>query len=102
MGKKRTDLHNVLKSVMGTNAVYYQPPPTLLMTYPCIRYELSSGDTKFADNNPYKFEKRYTISLIDENPDSVYLDGIANLKKSSFDRHYTTDNLHHFVFTIYF
>lgn len=102
MGKKRSDLQAILENLMGVRPVYYQPPPTLLMSYPCVVYELSNGDTKFADNNPYKFEKRYTVTLIDGNADSIYFDALTALKKCVFDRHYTTDNLHHFVFTIYF
>jgi hypothetical protein len=40
--------------------------------------------------------------VIDKNPDSVHVEDVSNLPYCSFDRHYTVDNLHHDVFTIYF
>lgn len=82
--------------------VYFQPPANIVMQYPCIVYSRDSGNTIFADNNPYRFEKRYSVTVIDRDPDSPILDKIADLPKSSFTRHFTADNLNHDVFMIYF
>lgn len=84
-----------------TQNVYFQPPESIKIDYPCILYELTSIDTKFADNKPYKQEKRYKVTVIDKNPDSEIPDKIGKLPMCIFDRHYTSDNLHHFVFNIY-
>lgn len=98
----RTALQTLLESILGSDAVYFQPPPTYQMVYPCIVYERSKFDTEFADNYPYKIGKRYTITVIDKNPDSIIPDKITLLPGCIFDRHFVSDNLNHDVFTIYF
>lgn len=98
----RLDLQTLLEDTLGSENVYFQPPPSLKMNYPCIRYERSAATTTFADNNPYTREKQYKLTLIDKNPDSSIPDQIALLPKCIFDRHYTADGLNHDVFTISF
>lgn len=95
----RSDLSKALHDI--TTYVYFQPPETVKMKYPCIKYELASGDTQFADNNPYMFRKRYKITVIDPNPDSDLPNKVAMLPMCVFDRHYTASNLNHDVFNIY-
>lgn len=99
---KRLDLHALLKGVMGSKEVYFQPPPKLKMTYPCIVYERSNADTIFANNLPYHYQKRYQILVIDEDPDSLFPDKVAALPQCIYDRHYVADNLNHECFYIYF
>lgn len=96
----RTDLQMVLEGI--TTNVYFQPPPNVMMSYPCIVYTRSNGDTIFADNMPYSIETRYTITVIDKNPDSEIPPKIAALCKCIYDRHYISENLNHDVFSIYF
>lgn len=98
----RTDLQALLETLLGSDAVYFQPPPSVRMVYPCIIYERNYVKTAFADNNPYSVEKRYSVTVIDKNPDSVIPEKIAALPKCAFDRHYTADYLNHDVFTLYF
>lgn len=98
----RLDLHAALQEIMGTNPVYFQLPESMNMTYPCIRYEPSSEKPLYADNDPYNIFDRYTVTLIDRNPDSIYRDKIRRLRTASFDRFYRADNLNHFVYTIYY
>ena len=68
----RVDLQSTLQEIMGDNKVYFQPPENVSMKYPCIRYSLSTGNTRFADNTSYTFDCRYEIILIDEDPDSEF------------------------------
>ena len=82
--------------------VYFQPPESFKMVYPCIVYELSSGATKFADNNPYNHQKRYTVTVITKDPDSAIPDKIAMLPTCVFNRHFTSSNLHHFVYNLFY
>jgi len=98
----RLDLQTLLESVLGGDSVYFQPPPTINMSYPCIVYARSDIRTTFADNNPYSRDKAYTVTVIDSNPDSLIPDKLAALPKCAFDRHYAVDNLNHDVFTLYF
>lgn len=83
--------------------VYFQSPATVQMKYPCIRYSRDDIYTLAADNIGYLGMDRYTIIVIDPNPDSE----IPNLllkefPYARFDRQYTADNLHHFSLSIYF
>jgi hypothetical protein len=96
----RLDLQTLLEAI--TEDVYFQPPETVKITYPCIIYERSDIRTDYADNNPYSLKKEYTITVIDKNPDSLIPDMIALLPTASFDRHFTADNLNHDVFTLFF
>jgi hypothetical protein len=98
----RLELQSLLETLLGSRNVYFQPPPTITMKYPCIVYNLDDMDTIFADNYPYKVEKRYSLTIIDKDPDSNVPDKIALLQKCIFDRHFVTDNLNHNIFVIYF
>lgn len=72
------------------------------MQYPCIVYQMDNARTEFAGNLPYVYEKRYQITVIDPDPDSKIPDRIARLQTSLFNQHFTANNLHHSVFTLYF
>lgn len=105
----RLQLHDILTRIMAdvdksyaSGHVYFQPPSNIQMKYPCIVYERSTGNTQFADNNPYIFSIRYQITVIDRNPDSVIPLKIAQLPLCTMDRHFVSDNLHHDTFNIYF
>lgn len=100
MGNSRLELHAILTSI--TTNVYFQPPETVKMKFPCIIYKRSSGDTQFADNNPYIHRLRYQITVIDSNPDSDIPGKIAMLPMCVFDRHFTSNNQNHDVFNIYY
>lgn len=81
--------------------VYFSPPTSLGMTYPCIRYELTNMQVDSADNIKYMTRKRYTLIFITTDPDSVTPDEILSLPYCSLDRTYTSNNLYHFVYTLY-
>ena len=100
--RDRKDLGLMLRDILESSNVYFQAPPNTGMKYPCILYSYSSGDTQFADDNPYIFMKRYTITVIDTNPDSDIPDKVIKLPRCRSDRNYTSDNLHHWVFNLYF
>ncbi len=96
----RLELHALLTG-LGV-AAYFQPPPAVNMTYPCIVYRLDDIDTKFANNAPYSLQKGYMLTVIDLDPDTTVPNQVAALPSVSFDRFYTADNLNHYVFRIYF
>ena len=80
--------------------VYYQPPETIKMAYPCIIYTLSRDDLLHADDIAYNRKKRYSVMVVDKNPDSELPDILADMFHVKMERHFTADNLHHFVYTI--
>lgn len=99
---QRLDLQTLLESILGSENVYFQPPPNFEMSYPCIVYNRSDIRAKHGDNFPYKRDKQYSITVIDANPDSEIPDQIAALPQCAFDRHFTSENLNHDVFNILF
>lgn len=99
---ERVELQPVLEQLLGNRNVYFQPPESIKIAFPCIIYELNNIDIKFANDNKYLKKKRYTLTYIDKNPDSSVLDKILSLAYCSYDRRFVSDNLYHDVFTIYF
>lgn len=99
---RRLKLHEILVDVLNSGYVYFQPPESLKLHYPCIVYQRNSGDSQYANNNAYTFRSSYTVTLIDPDPDSKYIKKLARLPLCRFDRHYASDNLNHDVFNIYY
>lgn len=104
---KRLELHEILCSILGCDTsgsgcrCYFQPPASLTMQYPAIRYSLDKIENLFANNGVYASGKKYSVILICSDPDNEYVDKIAALPTSRFDRYYASDNLNHYVFEIY-
>lgn len=99
---QRLELQTLLKSILGSNNVYFQPPPTVKMEYPCIVYSRDTIDIKHANDKPYSLTRRYSVTYITKDPDSVVVEKLANLPLCSYDRFYTADNLNHDVFKLFF
>lgn len=100
--RTRLDLHEQLCKIPGAVQVYFRPPSSG-MVYPCIIYNLEGDMDYFADNIPYINPKRWSVIVIDENPDSEIPNRLKEqLPYCVFDRTYETDGLNHFVFTLYF
>lgn len=82
--------------------VYYQPPESIKMQYPAIRYTRSDIRNTFAADTVYRQSHFYEVTVIDHDPDSVIVEQISKLPKVRFNRHYTSEGLNHDVFTIYY
>lgn len=102
MARTREELHSELVAILGSNNVYYQPPPSIFMRYPAIVYKRNDIRNKHADNLPYRQGHMYDLTVIDEDPDSEIVTRVSKLPRCRFDRHYTADELNHDVFTIYY
>lgn len=98
---KRLKLHQKLLEILGTNEVYFQPPPSVRMTYPAIVYSRVQVATEYADNNPYSRTKRYLVTILDRDPDSPLPDLVGGLPGASFVQHFTKDELNHDIFNIH-
>lgn len=98
----RQQLHTELEKILGSKNVYFQPPASVKMQYPAIRYSLKNIESYNADDLHYKNSKVYELILIDSNPDNTFVESIMCLPYVSFDRFYPADNLNHYVFTIYY
>ena len=103
VSEKRAELQTKLEEILGSNHVYFDPPESVKMQYPCIVYERDAGDINFANNNPYRFEVRYNITAISKKADNPIIGTLAlALPKIRYDRHFVSSGLHHDVFTVYF
>lgn len=98
----RLELHNELRKVLGSDFVYFQPPPSKNMSYPAIKYSLNGIDNDFANDEVYNQKRSYQVTVIDEDPDSEIVGRVSKLPTCRFDRHYAADNLNHTVFTIFY
>ena len=82
--------------------VYIQPPTGKLMEFPCVTITRATGNTLFADNNPYRHQPRYLLTAINEDPVSPLYKVLASLPRCIHDRSFPAENLNHDVFTIFF
>lgn len=98
----REDLQDLLENMLGSRNVYFQPPENITLKYPCIVYHVYPGDIQHADNLAYVYTKRYEITYIYTDPDSEIVHNIAQLPLCDHERHFTSDNLYHDVYTLYF
>lgn len=99
---QRLDLQELLEEILGAPNVYFQPPASVQLTYPCFVYQRDTLDTKFADNAPYNLKQRYQVTYIDRDPDSEVPSKLAALPMCAFDRFFVADNLNHDVYRLYF
>lgn len=99
---QRLELQALLVELLGSTNVYFQPPESINMKYPCIVYNRDNVIMQFADNKPYKNKKRYHITVIDQDPDSLIPDKVAALSMCTFDRFFTKDNLNHDIYRLFF
>ena len=98
----RTELHEDLVKILGSRNVYFQPPSSLTMQYPCIRYKREAIDSDFANDARYLTRKKYQVIVIDKDPDSEIIEKLLTYPMCSHNCHYVADNLNHDVFTIYY
>lgn len=98
--KPRIDLHKLLKTYCDN--VYYQPPESTKLKYPCIIYSRESIDTQKADNKSYLVDCAYSMRYITKDPDDPVPFELVLLPFCRHSRHYVADNLHHDSFTIYY
>lgn len=104
---RRLDLHQELVDYLGVNDgkphVYFQPPESVRLNYPCILYELENGQRFRADDQLYGYIRSYRVTIIDEDPDIEHdRNFMERFQYATFSRAYTADNLNHWVFTLYY
>ena len=97
----RLDLHEMLCDIIGSRNVYFQPPESVKMQYPAIKYSLSNIKNNHANDKVYTQSRSYQIIVIDKSPDSAISDKVSQLPYCKFDRSYVSDGLNHYVYTLY-
>ena len=102
MARSRVELQALLEQTLGSRNVYFQPPESIKMSYPCIIYDLSRNNNRHANNKTYIRWKEYKVMLITKDPDSPLVDKLDDLEYFRFDRVFTADNLYHYVYNVNF
>ena len=98
--RPRSELRAILQGICPN--LYFQPPESIKMKYPCIVYSLSKIESNFASDKPYTLHNRYSLIYICKDPDDNTKYMIAQLQGCRFDRQYVADNLYHYAYEIYY
>lgn len=98
----RVHLQHILEDLIGNKNVYFQPPESFKLKYPCIIYTKSDESYRHADNMKYYNRNVYDITVIDPDPDSCIPKKVSELPYCRYNRFYVADNLNHNVYTIVF
>lgn len=103
MANKRLELHEKLCDILGSRHVYYQPPESIKMQYPAIVYKFVGYRTFKADNTTFLKMPEYDVTYISDDPDVDIADEMfSEFQYCNFDRPYVAENLHHFVYSIFY
>lgn len=89
--------------ILGSDNVYFEPPPTINMQYPCIVYSLEDLYDVRADNKAYYTKRQYQVISMTKNPDTDIVEDMVNyFDQCSHERRFKSDNLVHDVFRLFF
>ena len=102
MARTRVELDRILRATLGSSNVYFDPPESFKLKYPCIVYSLNGHSETFADDSKYYGMKRYGITYITQDADDPMIDRIEDLKYCHLNRPYVSDGLFHYAYEIYF
>ena len=78
--------------------VYYQPPENVKLVYPCFVYVFDNTETIYAGGRPYLHFDRYSVTYITKKSTSRIVNAMRTLPHMDYDTHFTSENLHHYVF----
>lgn len=99
----RLSLHTEFEIILDSKNVYFCPPESVKLKYPCIVYSLSGVNKENANDRMYKSVNEYEVTVIDRDPESVIHHRIlAHFPMCRFDRPYVSENLHHSILTLYY
>ena len=100
---RRLDLHEKLKNIIGNDNVYFQPPASVQLSYPCVIYSIGSGDAKHADGMVYSYINNYDLLFIFKKPNIEIIEQVLGvLPMCRMTRAYVADNLNHYAFSVYY
>lgn len=81
--------------------VHLDPPPEVMLKYPCLIIDDDGLSTVRADNSVYKKDYRKTLMYVTRDPDcDKLIDALLSLDYCSYDRSAIVDNLYHHYLSI--
>lgn len=97
----RVDLHERLLEFCPN--VYFQPPATIRMKYPCIVYHKSGKNRLYSNDDIYRKSQQYQVTVISPDPDNLIADELEDrIEYCVITNYMTVDNLNHTQLTIYY
>lgn len=102
MAQTRIDLDKILRNTLGSSNVYFDPPESFKLRYPCIVYSYSGNVEFHADDRTYHRRKHYTMIYITQNADDLMVDKLSDLPFCRLARPYTSDGLRHYAYDIFY
>ena len=99
----RLNLHEELCEQLGTRNVYFQPPASVKLKYPCIVYSRSGANTEYAGNSMYLMTYQYNVQIISGDPDNDLAKKLAgHFPMCRYTRRFVVDNLYHDNLILYY
>ena len=99
----RLKLQAELETLLGSENVYYQPPESVKLKYPCIVYSLDPTYTAHADNKNYIMINRYHIKHIYKSISNSLKDRLLqHFMMISHDNEMIADSMYNDDFTLYY
>ena len=100
---RRLELHAKLEALIESSHVYFQPPASVHLVYPCVVYTIGDGDVKRANDSIYQYVNSYTLTFIYKKPNIDIIEKVLKeFQMCRFDTAYCSENLNHYVFTVYY
>lgn len=107
----RHELHYELRSLLGTTnetdptraRVYFQPPESIRLLYPCYIYRREPPDILRADNRLYGRVHKYGLIYITLDPDDPLIEATEeHFSMCRLSRPYAADGLNHYYYDLYY
>ena len=100
---RRLKLQTELEKLLGSRNVYFQPPESLKIQFPCYIYKYERPDSLRADDMHYRLYDRYQLTYVTKDPtDPLINETMMNFQLCMQDTSFTKDNLNHYIFSIYY
>ena len=100
MANTRLTLQGKLEEILGSRNVYYNPPESQKMNFPCIVYTKTYIKGIHADNNKYLDFTTYKITVVSKTPDHPAGKAIHNLPTTEFSTNYVKNGFYHEVYIL--
>lgn len=101
MDQRQISLHHRLEDLLGSSNIYFEPPESFKLQYPCIVYSFEGYIDYQANNQTYRRMKRYALTYITRIADDPMVEKIQNMRYCNLNRPFSSADLHHYSYTLF-
>ena len=102
MTLKELKLDRIFRNTLGNNNVYFQPPESVKINYPCIIWNLSKTASTYADDRSYIQNPKYVIRYVSTEPDDQMRFTLVDVLGVPIIQVYCKDGLYHYIYELYY